>query len=83
MVQQALGQDEQTIYNNLTAKDLKPEMSDEDYIALMVWHRELTVPATNNLDDEKVKQEEDLLHHRLLNCHRRFLWNTGDDDYTE
>lgn len=82
MVQQALGQDEQTIYNNLTAKDLKPEMSDEDYIALMVWHRGLAVPAARNLDDEKVKQGKKIFYTiGCTNCHRP-SWNTGDDDYT-
>ena len=41
--------EQQNIYNYLTSKELDVEVSDQDYIDLMVWHRGLAVPTG---DDE-------------------------------
>ncbi|KAA6308760.1 hypothetical protein EZS27_039632, partial [termite gut metagenome] len=48
-IQQALGQSKEEIYNYLMSRELKPEMTMEDYNAFMVWHRGLAVPAARNL----------------------------------
>ena len=72
------------IYRYLTGKEngvnIAPaEMSDDDYKALMVWHRGLAVPAARDLDDPEVR-----LGHKLFReigcaaCHRP-SWTTGDD----
>ncbi len=59
-VQQALKQTETEIYQYLMSKDLKPEMTMEDYEAFMVWHRALAVPAARNLDDPTVQKGKKL-----------------------
>ncbi|MDR3093941.1 MAG: c-type cytochrome [Bacteroidales bacterium] len=80
-VQAALGKDEATIYAELKATDLPAEMSDEDYIDFMVWHRGLAVPAARNLDDPQVQQGKKVFHEAgCAVCHRP-SWTTGADDY--
>lgn len=70
---------EQDIYNYLMAQDLPAEMSDDDYIDLMVWHRGLAVPAARNLDDPQVQQGKQLFTQLgCATCHRP-SWTTGDD----
>lgn len=73
------GNVEQDIYNYLMAQDLPAEMSDQDYIDLMVWHRGLAVPAARNLDDPQVQQGKQLFTQLgCATCHRP-SWTTGDD----
>ena len=50
------GNVEQDIYNYLMNKELPVEMTDEDYVNFMIWHRGLAVPAARNLDDETVQR---------------------------
>lgn len=73
------GDVQKDIYNYLMSKSLEPELSDEDFVNFMVWHRGLAVPAARGLDDAQVK-----LGHKLFRqigctaCHRP-SWKTGDD----
>ncbi len=71
---------EANIYNYLTSKNLPIEVSDEDYIDLMVWHRGLAVPAARNVDDEDVLRGKELFSEiGCAYCHRP-SWTTGDDE---
>jgi CxxC motif-containing protein (DUF1111 family) len=80
-VQKALREDEMTIYNNLMSKSLPIEMSDDDYIDFMVWHRGLAVPAARNLNDIEVQEGKRLfVEMGCTSCHRP-SWTTGGDDY--
>lgn len=75
-IQAALGKTEQDIFNNLMAKDLDAEMTQEDYDAFMVWHRGVAVPAARNMDDEKVKKGKDLFNATgCAACHKP-TWTT-------
>ncbi len=70
---------EENIYNYLTSKKLDAEMSDQDYIDVMVWHRGLAVPAARNLDAEDVQMGKKLFSEIGCDyCHRP-SWTTGDD----
>lgn len=70
---------EQCIYNYLTSKTLPVEVSDQDYIDLMVWHRGLAVPAVRNVDDSDVLNGKELFTQiGCATCHRP-SWKTGDD----
>jgi CxxC motif-containing protein (DUF1111 family) len=81
-VRQALGMDEAAIYGELMSTELPVEMSDEDYVEFMVWHRGLAVPAARNLDDPAVKKGREQFHEiGCALCHRP-SWTTGDDRYT-
>lgn len=51
-IQEELQQSEQEINDYLMSRELTPEMSDQEYIDFMVWHRGLAVPAARNLDDQ-------------------------------
>ncbi len=74
------GDVEMDIYNYLTSKELPAEMSDEDYRALMVWHRGLAVPAARNLDDPDVQEGKKLFSQiGCTACHRP-SWTTGPDE---
>lgn len=74
---------EKDIYNFLTATDLKPEVSDDYYVDLMVWHRGLAVPAARNLDDATIQQGKELfIEIGCTYCHRQ-SWTTGDDRFTD
>lgn len=58
------------------------EMSDEDYINFMIWHRGLAVPAARNLHDDQVKKGKQLFYDLgCTSCHRP-SWTTGSDDYS-
>lgn len=71
---------EDNIYNYLTSTDLPIEISDEDYIDLMVWHRGLAVPAARNVDDEDVLLGKELFEEIGCSyCHRP-TWTTGSDE---
>ena len=77
------GDPQQDIYNYLTATDLDVEMSDEDYVNFMIWHRGLAVPAARNLDDATVQKGHDLFRQiGCAECHRP-SWTTGADEYAD
>ena len=70
---------EERIKNYLTSKELDVEMSDQEYIDLMIWHRGLAVPAVRNIDDPDVQRGKELFAEIGCDyCHRP-SWTTGDD----
>ena len=72
--------EEQNIYNYLTSKELDVEVSDQNYIDLMVWHRGLAVPAARNVDDEEVLRGKELFEELgCAYCHKP-SWTTGSDE---
>ncbi len=75
-VQQALGQSEKQIYDDLMSQELAPEMKQEDYDAFMVWHRALAVPAARNLDDETVQKGRTLFYDNGCTACHRPSWTT-------
>ncbi|MDR1611037.1 MAG: hypothetical protein LBS08_05975 [Candidatus Symbiothrix sp.] len=81
-IQEKLGKTEQEIYADLMSRELPAEMSDNDYIDFMVWHRGLAVPAARNLDDPTVKKGKEKFYEiGCTACHRP-SWTTGADKYT-
>lgn len=81
-IQNALGMTETEIYDNLMSKNLKAEMTDQEYIDFMIWHRGLAVPAARNLDDPEVQQGKKKFYEiGCTSCHRP-SWTTGADDYS-
>lgn len=73
------GNTETDIYNYLTAKDLPAEMTDQEYIDFMVWHRGMAVPAVRNVHDENVIRGKELFTQiGCAECHRP-SWKTGTD----
>lgn len=71
---------ESNIYNYLTSKNLPVEMSDDDYVSLMVWHRGLAVPAARNIDNVEIQKGKQLFEQiGCAQCHRP-SWTTGKDD---
>lgn len=84
-VQSKLGQDQATIYNSLIpSKEVihKAEMTDEDYIDFMIWHRGVAVPAARNLDDADVQKGKKLFTEiGCAVCHRP-SWTTREDHYS-
>jgi CxxC motif-containing protein (DUF1111 family) len=81
-IQAALGKTEKQIYDTLMSRNLPPELSDEDYIDLMIWHRGLAVPAARNLDNPVVKRGKERFYSMgCITCHRP-SWTTGSDNYT-
>jgi CxxC motif-containing protein (DUF1111 family) len=78
------GNVEKDIYNYLIAPTADaPEMSDEQYVDFMVWHRGLAVPAARNPDDEQVRLGRKLFRETgCAACHRP-SWTTGDDNFTD
>lgn len=77
------GDAEKDIYNYLMNKELPVEMSDDNYVDLMAWHRGLAVPAARNLDDEDVQKGRKLFREiGCATCHRP-SWTTGDDNFTD
>lgn len=70
---------EERIKKYLTSKDLDPEMSDQEYTDLMVWHRGLAVPAVRDVDDPEVLRGRELFAEIGCDyCHRP-TWTTGPD----
>lgn len=70
---------EDRIKNYLTAKDLPVEMTDQEYIDLMIWHRGLAVPAVRDIDDQDVLRGKELFEQIGCSyCHRP-SWTTGED----
>jgi len=81
-IQTKLGLNESQIFDMLMSNNLEPEMSDEDYISLMVWHRGLAVPAARDLDSPDVIKGKKLFNEiGCAACHRP-SWTTGPDNYT-
>ena len=71
------------IYNYLMCDTLPIEMSDQDYVNFMVWHRGLAVPAARNLADTTVQRGRKLFRDMgCATCHRP-SWKTGPDIYTD
>lgn len=71
------------IKNYLMNKELPAEMTDEDYVDFMIWHRGLAVPAARNLDDPDVQLGKELFTEMgCAACHRP-SWTTGDDIFTD
>ena len=59
------------------------EMSDQDYVNFMVWHRGLAVSAARNLSDPTVQRGRQLFREMgCATCHRP-SWTTGPDIYTD
>jgi CxxC motif-containing protein (DUF1111 family) len=82
VIQKELGKDEATIYEELMSKNHPAEMTDEDYIDFMVWHRGLGVPAARNLDDPIIqKGKKNFYDNGCIACHRP-SWTTGKDEYS-
>jgi hypothetical protein len=73
------GSMESRIKNYLTSKNLPTEMSDQEYIDLMVWHRGLAVPAVRDVTNADVVKGKELFEEiGCAYCHRP-TWTTGDD----
>lgn len=77
------GNPQTDIFNYLMCDTLPIEMSDQDYINFMVWHRGLAVPAARDLDDPDVQRGHDLFREiGCATCHRP-SWTTGPDNFTD
>ncbi len=62
---------------------LEAEMSDEDYINFMIWHRGLAVPAARDLDDETVQEGRQIFREiGCSTCHKP-SWTTGADELND
>lgn len=58
-----------------------PEMTSDQFHALMVWHRGLAIPRARNLNDPTVQRgKEVFMEIGCASCHRP-SWKTGDDNY--
>ncbi len=80
-IQNSLGKTETEIYNELMSQTIQSELSKEEYIQFMVWHRGLAVPAARNLDDKTVQKGKKAFYSiGCTSCHRP-SWKTGPDDY--
>lgn len=74
---------EDRIKNYLLSKDLDPEMTDDEYTDLMVWHRGLAVPAVRDIDDPDVIRGRELFAQIGCDyCHRP-SWTTGPDNIVD
>ena len=74
---------EDRIKNYLLSKDLDPEMTDDEYTDLMVWHRGLAVPAVRDIDDPDVIRGRELFAQIGCDyCHRP-SWITGPDNIAD
>lgn len=72
--------EEANIKAYLTSKELDIEVTDQEYIDLMVWHRGLAVPAARNVTDEAVVKGKELFEQiGCTYCHKP-SWTTGDDE---
>lgn len=64
----------------LNSKELDIEITDQEYIDLMVWHRGLAVPAARNVNDETVLKGKELFEQiGCTYCHKP-SWTTGEDE---
>lgn len=77
------GDVQKDIYDYLMCKDLPAEMTDDDFVDFMIWHRGLAVPAARDLDNPSVKRGKQLFSEiGCATCHRP-SWTTGDDIFTD
>ena len=81
-IQNALGQTEAEIYAYLMSRDLNIELSEEEYIQFMIWHRGLAVPAARNLDDPEVQRGKKMFYENGCTVCHRPSWTTGSDNYS-
>lgn len=71
------------IYDFLMSRELPVEMTDDDYVDFMIWHRGLAVPAARDLDNPQVRRGKELFTQiGCASCHRP-SWTTGDDEFTD
>ncbi len=71
------------LFQDSEHRKLAAEMTDEDYVNFMVWHRGLAVPAARDLDDATVQKGHKLFREiGCATCHRP-SWTTGDDNYAD
>ena len=71
---------EKDIYTYLTSKQLDPEMTQDQYKNLMIWHRGLAVPAARNTTTDDFKKGKELFSQiGCAACHRP-SWQTGSDN---
>jgi hypothetical protein len=75
-IQTALGQTAEEIYSFLMSRELKPEMTMDDFDAFMVWHRGIAVPAARNLDDPIVQRGRELFYETGCTACHRPSWTT-------
>lgn len=61
--------------------NFKPEMQDDNYYELMVWHRGLAVPRARNLHSEQVQRGKELFYQMGCTACHRPSWKTGSDNY--
>ena len=74
------GNVEQDIYNYLMNKELPVEMTDDEYIDLMAWHRGLAVPAARDVRSSDFQRGKELFTQLgCAYCHRP-SWTTGNDE---
>lgn len=58
-----------------------PDMTTDQFYALMVWHRGLSIPRARNLNDPDVQRGKKVfMEIGCASCHRP-SWKTGDDNY--
>ena len=81
-IQNALGQTEEEIYDYLMSRELDIELSEEEYVQFMIWHRGLAVPAARDLDNPKVKRGKKLFYDNGCTVCHRPSWTTGPDNYS-
>ncbi len=71
---------ESNILAYLNSKTLEPEITDQNYIDLMVWHRGLAVPAVRGIDNPEVVRGKQIFEEiGCAYCHRP-SWTTGNDN---
>lgn len=71
----------EAIKSYLTSKELDVEISDEEYVDFVVWHRGLAVPAVRNIDDPEVERGKEIFEQiGCAYCHKP-SWTTGDDEF--
>lgn len=74
------GSIEERIYNYLTSRNLPVEVSDDEYVDLMVWHRGLAVPAVRSVGDPEVEKGKEIFEEIGCSyCHKP-SWTTGEDE---
>ena len=72
--------EEANIKAYLNSKELDIEITDQEYIDLMVWHRGLAVPAARNVNDETVLKGKELFEQiGCTYCHKP-SWTTVEDE---
>ena len=71
---------ESNILAYLNSTTLDAEVSDQNYIDLMVWHRGLAVPAVRDIENPKVTKGKEIFEKiGCAYCHRP-SWTTGSDE---